>query len=658
MAAALRPALVALVMLACPSFTAGQPAPPDPATAVIVGQVVDAASGRPVGGALVLLSGGPPLPRLPGTTVPPVRPRVMADSEGRFAFSGLSAGRYTLTTTKPGYVEGAHGRRRPGGLAQPLPIAAGEKASDITIAMWRHATVTGSVVDEAGEPVVGVEVRALRRTWSAGRRQFTAGPPSLRQVVTDNRGIYRISGLVPGEYVVVVVSAITAVPASILQGYRDAVQGGGTGSPDLFLPIYEAGSTGAMPGMPTALGHGDSVLSLQRMIAPPPVHGERVFVYPTTYYPSAFTAPEASVLTLGSGEERTAIDFQMRPVPTARVAGTVSSAAGAVTNVPITLSLGVGVADTETVAATLTDGRGGFVFPAVPVGQYTLRILKQPAAPDNRTFSMIQSGSGIAFGTTIVGSSGPSALPTEPALWATMPLGVGRSDVSNLAVMLQSGPRVTGRIEFEGTTEKPGPLTMVQLRFEGEAPRPQPIWMSTVASVPWQIRVDADGTFATQSVPGGKYFIRATGAPPGWSFKSATLNGRDVSEQPFELQSDATGVVITLTDTPIELSGVAKTPAGEPDAEATVVIFPTETQAWNSPAPGTRRFRAIRTGKNGAYTASGLPAGSYYVVAIPEASASDWLEPKYLEQLARLATDVRLDERDKRTLDLTTKEVR
>ena len=110
MAGALPAALVVLVILApSSSAAAGQPSPPDPANAVIVGQVVDAASGRPVGGALVQLSGGPPLPRLPGAAVPPLRPRVMADSEGRFAFRSLSAGRYSITTTKPGYVEGAAG---------------------------------------------------------------------------------------------------------------------------------------------------------------------------------------------------------------------------------------------------------------------------------------------------------------------------------------------------------------------------------------------------------------------------------------------------------------------------------------------------------------------------------------------------------------------
>ena len=44
----------------------------------------------------------------------------MTDADGRFVFRALAAGAYSLTAIKPGYLDGAFGRRRPGGTGQSL----------------------------------------------------------------------------------------------------------------------------------------------------------------------------------------------------------------------------------------------------------------------------------------------------------------------------------------------------------------------------------------------------------------------------------------------------------------------------------------------------------------------------------------------------------
>src|SRR6476619_4209527 len=78
-----------------------------PASGLIVGQVVDAGSGRPVAGAIVTIlgSGGA---RSPADTV-----SVLSTSDGRFFFRDLPPGTFAITATKMGYVDGASGRRRP-----------------------------------------------------------------------------------------------------------------------------------------------------------------------------------------------------------------------------------------------------------------------------------------------------------------------------------------------------------------------------------------------------------------------------------------------------------------------------------------------------------------------------------------------------------------
>src|SRR4051812_19173095 len=82
--------------------------PPVPANSVVVGQVVDAAMNKPIGGAVVsLFPINPPRPPLPpGATLSPADQaaiqaasaprRIMTDGSGAFAFNSLPKGSYRL----------------------------------------------------------------------------------------------------------------------------------------------------------------------------------------------------------------------------------------------------------------------------------------------------------------------------------------------------------------------------------------------------------------------------------------------------------------------------------------------------------------------------------------------------------------------------------
>ena len=106
--------------------------------------------------------------------------RVMADSEGRFFFADLPAGDYYLGAQREGYPASAYGQRRASGQTQPLTLREGERRADVRLQMWKYAVIAGRVVDEAGEPVVGVAVRALIKGLTAGRPTFGTGSISCR----------------------------------------------------------------------------------------------------------------------------------------------------------------------------------------------------------------------------------------------------------------------------------------------------------------------------------------------------------------------------------------------------------------------------------------------------------------------------------------------
>ena len=66
--------------------------------------------------------------------------------------------------------------------------------------MSRAAAVSGLIVDEDFDPVSGVPVQLWAITYRNGRRELASVPDA--RTTTDDRGMYRISGVVPGRYYV------------------------------------------------------------------------------------------------------------------------------------------------------------------------------------------------------------------------------------------------------------------------------------------------------------------------------------------------------------------------------------------------------------------------------------------------------------------------
>ena len=126
------------------------------------------------------------------------RRTVQTDDTGRYQFTDLQAGRYTVTVSKPGFITLAYGQKHPRQPALPIQVDAGRQLPDVDIALPRGSVVTGHVVDEDGEPMARAVVQVLRYVYRRGLRQIE--PAGTDQ--TDDRGQYRVFDLEPGEYFV------------------------------------------------------------------------------------------------------------------------------------------------------------------------------------------------------------------------------------------------------------------------------------------------------------------------------------------------------------------------------------------------------------------------------------------------------------------------
>jgi hypothetical protein len=583
----------------------GPPAPPrgDSSSGLVVGQVVDAESGRPITGAVVILAGPSPAGGGP-------HPRILTGSDGRFVYRGLRRGAYHVYANRPGFVEGAYGRTRPGGPARPLPLADGERTSDAVVPLWRHASISGTVVDEAGEQLIGVRVQAYRRATVSGRQRFVSAGTGL----TDDRGIYRISGLTPGDYIVGAASRHAAVPL---------LETGGR--PVAGLPRAEVAGAEAMLRVRDAgyvIGGGTPT--------PPPAADGRMTIYPATFHPDARGADAALVIPLGAGMEYPSADLQLRPTPAVSVSGYVVGPDGPVTMTALRLvaAQAAEVALGGDGTTTRTDRAGRFTFPVVPQGHYTLELRR--GAPSG------------ARGT----------VPSVALIWADVPVSVGLTDVENLVVEAQPGLVIGGRVEFESHGNvRPPPLSSVSLAIEAADADSMIMGAEHLPA-----RADVAGDFRSVPVPGGRYYVRVPNSPSGWMFKSATSGGRDIADTPMTVLSDTLDVVVTFTNRWSGVHGVVQNAQG-PDPSAAVLVFPTDSSTWLSSGSYPRRVRMVRPGRTGDYSLN-LPPGEYFVIAVPDAQAAGWGDRDFVDTLSRAAIRIDIGEGERISQNLRTRDLR
>ena len=546
-------------------------------TGKISGRVLSTETGAPLRRAQVRL------------TAPEVGVKTaLTDTDGRFEFKDLPAGRFTVNASKSGHVSVQFGQSRPFESGRPIELADKQVLDKADIFMPRGGVISGRIVDEFGEPVTDAMVSTMRQTWSNGRRQFQA---TGRIAQTNDLGQFRLYGLPPGEYYVSATLRNVEVMAM-----------------DMAL----AGAAPAAGSQPTS-------------------------GYAPTYFPGTTTPANAGRVTVTVGQEAQNTDFALAPVRLARISGSVMSSEGKpvegamIAAAPLNRTGEVGLPMVGMMGMTgRTTKDGTFTISSVAPGDYTLNVT---------SMRFITSGDGdtMMFRTSIAGGDGGGAET------ASLPISVAGEDLNNLLIMTSKGGTASGRLIFEGGA-KPPAATGVRITAAA-ADMDSPMMGSSPATA------KEDGSFELKGLS-GRRVIRAANLPAGWIVKAVHVNGDDVTDTGVEFKSgqEVTGVEIVATNKSTEVAGTVSGSNGAVVKEYTVVVFSEDAQQWSLPM--TRWVTGSRPDQEGRFRVRNLPPGGYYAVALDYVEQGSWGDPELLERLKAHAKRFTLREGGTETLDL------
>lgn len=283
-----------------------QAAPRVPRSRTITGRVIDQNNAPLEDVTIVSLPAGLLGMQQNAMTASKIRP-TSSDEQGHFALDNLAPGAYILYADLAGYAaapDDSEGREqkyyRPGDTA--------------SIRLVKGGVITGTVTAMTGEPIIGVKVNAARLRDLKGRATAQNSLDLQREFRTDDRGVYRIYGLLPGTYLI---------------------------------------SVGGKSILPIRTGPYDSD-------AP-------------TYYPSS-TRDTAVEVTVHSGEEMAGIDIGYRDYAGHAVSGTVSGAAGGgpMNVAVVTLSDAATQAFAGLTVTPITQGGQSFQLDGISDGEYVV----------------------------------------------------------------------------------------------------------------------------------------------------------------------------------------------------------------------------------------------------------------------------------------------
>jgi len=334
--------------------------------------------------------------------------------------------------------------------------------------------------------------------------------------------------------------------------------------------------------------------------------------YAPTYFPGTLEIETAEPLSLASGETRSDIRMSLSFSPARQISGSAFDSQGR----PLA---------GQRLTATRLHSLGGLVTSTTvdQDGRFTV--------------------AGLAPGTYALAASRPARAgePRDSSENASQVITVSTDNLEGVQLVTRRMVKIAGRLTFSRRTDD---VPMRALRVICA-----PVETNPAIAQGGMAQVSDDGHFDVKVAP-GIVRISVAGLPPSWIVKSVVVKGIDAASAGFDV--DALGpdeVVVALTNEVVHLSGTVTDNRGEALGGVPVVIFPHDHDSWG---PGTRAVRTERADRDGRFEFSGVPEGTYYLVAVDGIDPAEAAEKDTLERVASRSSSLTLRVGDERTFKL------
>jgi protocatechuate 3,4-dioxygenase beta subunit len=211
---------------------------------------------------------------------------------------------------------------------------------------------------------------------------------------------------------------------------------------------------------------------------------------------------------------------------------------------------------------------------------------------------------------------------------------VGASDIENLAITVDEGLTITGRVVVEGETKEP--LNGVKIRFSLASIPP-------VSAPSWQGNPLAkDLTFRETQMIRDLYSIEMRDLPDGFYVKRIRAGNLDVTYTGLDLRSGANGEIeVLLSPKAGAVSGLVQSgEKNEPTPGATIVLVPKEPERRELPS----YYPQAVTDQYGRFALKSVPPGEYKAYAWEDVESTAWMDPDFMAPLAEKGTPVSVPE--------------
>jgi hypothetical protein len=255
-----------------------------------------------------------------------------SDNAGKFRLEGIIPGDYFLQVKHAGFGDQNYKPSRAVNAGGRLHLTAGQEVHDVEFRLVPHGAVSGTVVDEDGDPLAGAMVSASMKSFSAGRRMLVP----VDSIQSNDRGEFRLGKLPPGHYY-------------------------------LSAELMNMNPMAAVP--------------------PPPKDGSPETGYVATYFPQATDVDAAEPLDVKAGADLPGFVIHMRKSRVVRVSGNVVGADGKpLAHTQIVLMSGMRPGSMRMASA---DADGKFEIANVSPGTYTATTVRMTGSAPSMTMQTV-----------------------------------------------------------------------------------------------------------------------------------------------------------------------------------------------------------------------------------------------------------------------------